>query len=351
MKIHFPLPDTEQRFKIWQALLPDFVRISPDVDLKVLNNRYPFSGGLIKNTIFLATNSAEVDNKGNYIITRQLLEQAADLQTKQMVENDKFCKTYEPATTIDNLPLADKQKTELKNMAEAFKYAQKKGSGLNILFSDVFLETGVHAADAFAAECGLKVKVFKYSDLDASYKDNELKDSVTHEKVKLIDYAFNQTTEEAHLLLIVDYNGAINWSETGNKKDMETNLSVKTGVAAFLNKLREYRGLCCLVMHKCPAEHIPLEFHAHFKPEYPPEEMQIENWERNISSNSTNNNDIIDLVERYPMHIAEIDCILHRATIQSLIEGKQNQPSLEIIKSVIARYRGQNGIPLLFGNK
>ena len=133
---------------------------------------------------------------------------------------------------------------------------------------------------------------------------------------------------------------------------MENNLSVKTGVAAFLNKLREYRGLCCLVMHKCPEANIPLEFHSHFKLEYPPEEMQIEHWGSNLSPNSPNNdNDVVELVERYPMHIAEIDCILHRASIQSLIEGTSNQPSLEIVKSAIERYRGQNGIPLLFGNK
>jgi len=349
MKFHFPLPDAEQRLKIWQVLLPNFVKFAPDVDLNSLNSRYPFSGGLIKNTIFLAANSAEPDDKGNHIITRQLLEQAADSQTKQMIESDKFCKTYEPTKTIDTLPMADKHKAELKNMVEAFKYAQKKGSGLNILFSDVFLETGIHAADAFAAECGLKVKSFKYSDLDTFCKDNELKDNVTHEKIKLVEYAFSQTTEEAHLLLIVDYNGAINWSETGNKKDMESNLSVKTGVAVFLNKLHEYRGLCCLVMYKCPESNIPLEFHAHLKLEYPPEEMQIEHWECNILPNSTSNNDIIELVERYPMHIAEIDCILHRASIQSLIEGNTYKPSLKTVRSVITRYRGQNSVPLLFG--
>jgi len=351
LKIHFPLPDNEQRLKIWRALLPDFVRLAPDVDLKSLNNRYPFSGGLIKNTIFLAANSAETDSKGNHYITRQLLEEAADAQTKQMVENDKFCTIYAPAKTIDTLPLLDKQRSELKNMAQAFQYAKQKGLGLNILFSGVFLETCVHAADALAAECGLKVKTFKYGDLDTLYKDNELKDGVTHEKVKLIDYAFSQTTEEAHLLLIVDYNGAISWNETGKQNDMENNLSVKTGVAAFLNKIRDYRGLCCLVMPKCPTAHIPLEFHAHLKLEYPTEEMQIQHWVRNLSPNSAKDNDVMELVERYPMHIAEIDCILHRASIQSLIEGKTHQPSLETVKSVIARYRGKNSVPLLFGRK
>ena len=96
-------------------------------------------------------------------------------------------------------------------------------------------------------------------------KDNEIIDLVSQEKVKLVDYAFSPTTEEAHLLLIIDYNGAINWSNAGKQDDMDISLSVRTAVTAFLNNLREYRGLCCLVMHKCPQANIPLEFHAHFK--------------------------------------------------------------------------------------
>ena len=349
MKIHFPLPDTEQRLKIWQSLLPDFIKLAPDVDLKSLNNRYPFSGGLIKNTIFLAANSAELDSSNNYIITRQILEQSADLQTIHMMGNNKFCKTYVPLKKIDILPLDDRQRVELKNIAKAFQFSQKKISGLNIMISGANIEAGIHAAEALAAECSMKVKAFKYSDLDTLCKDNELIDMASQEKIKLVDYAFNQTTEEAHLLLIVDYDGIINWNSSGGQNDNDIGLPMRTAVAAFLNNLREYRGVCCLVMHECPKANIPLEFHAHLKLEYPPEEMQIEHWEKNLESNFAD--DIVELVERYPMHIAEIDCIMHRASIKSLIEGTSHQPSLETVKSIIARYRGQNSTPLLFGRK
>jgi SpoVK/Ycf46/Vps4 family AAA+-type ATPase len=351
MKIHFPLPNAEQRLKIWRALLPDFVKLAPDVDLNSLNNRYPFSGGLIKNTIFLAANSAEPDSSGNHVITWQILEQAADLQTKQMTENNKFCKTYRPANKIDSLPLADRQRMELRNIAKAFQYSQKNQSGLNILISGTNIETGIHAAAALAAECGMKVKAFKYCDMDTLTKDNEITDLVSQEKIKLVDYAFSQTTEEAHLLLIVDYNGAINWSNAGKQDDMDISLSVRTAFAAFLNNLREYRGLCCLVMHKCPQANIPLEFHAHFKLEYPPEETQIQHWENHLAPGTIYDKQLVELVEHHPMHIAEIDSIMHRASIQSVIEGKANQPSLKTVNAVIERYRGKNSTPLLFGKK
>lgn len=351
MKIHFPLPDAEQRLKIWQALLPDFIRFAPDVDLETLNNRYPFSGGLIKNTIFLAANVAESDGGRHHVITRQLLEQAADYQTQQMMENNQFCKTYMPQKKIEHLPLAEKQRVELRNMAKAFQYSQKNGSGLNLLISGANIETGIQAAEALAAECGIKVKAFNYGDMDTLAKDNELKDLASHEKIKLVDYAFGQATQEVHLLLIVDRNGMIHWSDTGTQNDMDVSLSVRTAFATLLNHLIGYRGLCCLVMHECPQTSLPVEFHAHCKLEYPPEERQMHHWEKHLAQGTTNDGDIVDLVERHPMHIAEIDSIVHRSSIQSLIEGNPPQPSLSTVKAVIERYRGKDKMPLLFGRR
>jgi AAA+ superfamily predicted ATPase len=351
MKIHFPLPDAEQRMKIWRALLPDFIKFAPDVDLETLNNRYPFSGGLIKNTIFLAANAAESDGGRHHIITRQLLEQAADYQTQQMMESNQFCKTYLPQKKIDGLPLAEKQRVELKNMVKAFQYSQKNGSGLNLLISGANIETGIHAAEALAAECGIKVKAFNYRDMDTLAKDNELTDTASHEKIKLVDYAYGQATQEVHLLLIIDNNGMIKWSDAGQQNDMDVSLSVKSALATLLNHLSSYRGLCCLVMHECPQTNLPVEFHAHFKPEYPPEERQMQYWERYLAQGSVQEGDLVELVERHPMHIAEIDSILHRSSIQSLIEGNPPQPSLETIKKIIERYRGKGSAPVLFGRK
>lgn len=351
MKIQFTLPDAEQRLKIWHALLPDFIRLAPDVDLETLNNRYTFSGGLIKNTIFLAANAAELDSSRHPVITRQLLKQAADYQTQQMMENRKFCTTYLPQQKIEHLPLAEKQRVELKNMVKAFQYSQNNESGLNILISGSSIETGIRSADALAAECGMKVKAFRYADMDTFEKDNEMMDTGSHEKIKLVDYAFSKSTEEAHLLLIVDYNGAIKWSDAGQQNDMDINLSVKTALAELLKNLSNHRGFCCVVIHECPQAKIPLEFHSHFKLEYPPEEMQMQHWERHLAQGYVEDSALVELVERHPMHIAEIDCILHRSSIQSLIEGNSHNPSLETVKAVIERYRGKGSAPVLFGKK
>jgi len=349
MKIHFPLPDSSQRMKIWHALLPGFIILAPDVNLEALNERYPLSGGLIKNTILLAANAAEPDESGSLIITQALLEQSADLQTRRMSQNHKFCRIYRPERRIDRLPLAAGQRLELKNVAKAFQYARENETGLNLLISGTNLETGISAAEALAAECGLNIKTFKFGDMDSFTNDNETIDMVSQEKTRLIDYAFGQTTEEAHLLMIVDYNRRYFRQDTGNQNDMDNRLSVRNAVAELLNKLREYSGLCCLVLHECPQTVIPLEFHAHFKLDYPSEEMQMQKWQKHLVPGTSTDESLVELVERYPMHIAEINSIVHRASIRSVIEGKPHPPSLETVKTVIEHYRGKNKTPVLFG--
>jgi SpoVK/Ycf46/Vps4 family AAA+-type ATPase len=345
MKIYFPLPDADQRLKIWHAHLPEFIRLAPDVDLPSLNSRYPFSGGIIKNVIFLAANAAESDADGNYIITSELLENAADMQAQELMKSSKFSKTYRPLQKIDSLPLGASQHSILKNTAEAISYLWDKNKGMNAFFSGAHTETCIDAVNAVAAQCGFNVKLFKYRDFYPG-QNNEIRDSVSHEKIRLIDYAFRESTEEAHIILIVDYDGNIDCQCTGGD-DSESGKTFKM----LLEKMRENERFCFLVCHEKQVKYVPLEFHSHLKLTYPPEEMQIEHWENTLESISINDRDIVELVERYPMHIAEIDCIMHRASIQSLIEGKTHQTSLETVKAVIERYRGKNNISLLFGMK
>ncbi|HQP25398.1 MAG TPA: ATP-binding protein [Smithellaceae bacterium] len=349
MKIHFPLPDAEQRLKIWRALLPDFIALAPDVDLDTLNNRYPFSGGLIKNTLFLAVNMAEPDKSGHLVITGQMLAQAADLQTRQILQNNKFCRMYVPEKRIDNLPLGMVQRRELKNMANAFQHARTHESGLCLLISGTNVETGVYVAEALSEAAGLKVKAFNFGDMDTFVKDQEITDTVSQEKVSLLDHAFCRTTEEAHLLLIVDQNGVMDWKDTRHQNDMDMKLAARNVVTELLNHLRNYRGICCLVIHECPQTSLPAEFHAHFRLDYPPEEMQIQEWAKHLLPDDSSNDALAELVAHHPMHLAEIESLAYRASIQSLMEGKPAQPSLKTAMTVIERYRGKNKTPVLFG--
>ena len=76
LKVHFRIPEVELRYKMWQALIPDFVKLAPDIDFKSLAERYQFTGGLIKNSIFMAIiSSLTSKNNGNSVVTMEMIEQ------------------------------------------------------------------------------------------------------------------------------------------------------------------------------------------------------------------------------------------------------------------------------------
>jgi len=54
MKVPFEIPNEELREKIWEVLIPNDVSLDTDVNCKALARKYIFTGGLIKNTLFMA---------------------------------------------------------------------------------------------------------------------------------------------------------------------------------------------------------------------------------------------------------------------------------------------------------
>lgn len=58
--------------------------------------------------------------------------------------------------------------------------------------------------------------------------------------------------------------------------------------------------------------------------------------------------ELVGLVEKYPMHIAEIDFIARQSRVRAIMSGR-NMPEIEDITHVIAEYRGNKTLPLLFG--
>lgn len=49
--IYFPMPDAEQRLRLWQTLLGDAERLASDVDLESIAERYELAGGAIVNVL------------------------------------------------------------------------------------------------------------------------------------------------------------------------------------------------------------------------------------------------------------------------------------------------------------
>ncbi|MDR3705686.1 MAG: ATP-binding protein [Paludibacteraceae bacterium] len=49
--IHFPIPDYEQRLKLWQNILPEYLPLESSIDLKKIALKYELTGGAIINVV------------------------------------------------------------------------------------------------------------------------------------------------------------------------------------------------------------------------------------------------------------------------------------------------------------
>lgn len=74
-RIAFPLPEAEERERLWQRMMPDAARVAPDINFKQLAERFEMSGGYIRNAALRAAYLAAAD--GNQIEMRHLVNAAS----------------------------------------------------------------------------------------------------------------------------------------------------------------------------------------------------------------------------------------------------------------------------------
>ena len=163
-----------------------------------------------------------------------------------------------------------------------------------------------------------------------------------------MDFAFAESTGDSSLLMFVDYVGVINW-KSKMKKDEDEDKRVLPHIE-LLRHLRAYQGLFCMVTIEPLKGILPAEFNVHFHMEYPPEETQMQQWEKHLVKNKISDDELVSLVENSPMHVAEIEFIAKQAVIQSTIKASGGL-TIKDIDSVISRYRPKHSTPLLFGRK
>lgn len=345
MKVTFAIPGPELRFRMWQALIPPGVRLAADVDLHRCAERYHFTGGLIKNTIFMAINTAMAgDEEREAVISRELLDQAALLQSSPLADMSGLCRTYEPMVTLGEIPVRLRQKEQLGNIAKAYRHVKEEGLGLAILFSAGDIATGIHAVQALANACGLKVREFDFDRAVSLAEESKAIDPVTQKKVSPMRYAFADHAGDASLILFVDHNGEMERLLSDNP-DTARNIIL----TELTGQLRAHRGLFCLVSRKLGKARLPAVFSLRFDLEYPPEEVQMRRWEDHLGHAAAVDADLVSLVEQHPMHVAEIDFIARQARIHAIIHGRSNRPTTADIVETIERHQGKRYQPVLFG--
>lgn len=347
MKVHFTLPDAALRLQMWKALMPASVRFAADVDLAELAGRYQFTGGLIRNSIFLAITEATRGDDNRPLLTASLLHSAAEKQAATLANESGLCRMYPPTVTIDSLPLRSRQRAELKNLGSVWKSLDSRQLGLSLLVSTSDIAAGAQAVEGLADVCGLKVRSFDYRRVISLVDSDRVIDPVTQRKILPMDYAFSPTACDASLTLFVDHDGYMQ-QKLDDKKDVSLDLLMRDLVA----RLRSYNGLFCMVTKDIKRSHVPQEFNLHIDLEHPPEERQIRRWEEVLGRGNVDDDELVKLVETHPMHITQIDIIARQAEIQATIKGKvTGKPCLADIHEVISRYRHVQATPLLFGKK
>lgn len=351
MKVCFSIPDAGLRYKMWQALMPNFVKLSSDVDFRKLAERYNFTGGLIKNSIFMAlVSSLTSGNKTKSLITMDMIDEACRLQLQQMYDMKNLYQVYTPQCKCGDRRLNIGQEIDLTNVANIYQSLKEKKTGLNILVTSNDIQSGIDVVEALANECHLKIKKINYTDLlKSTNEDNSstIFDPITQTKREPMELAFAESTGNAVLLMFVDYHGDTKWTED---RRSWTGLERKFLYYDLLYNMQTYEGLFCMVT--LPAvQKIPRQFNLHFNLEYPSVEIQMLQWKEYLRESEYGDDELMSLVKNNPMHVSEIDYFAKQALIQAAIEDRSRKVTVKDIHSVIKHYHQNCSKPPLFGRE
>jgi AAA+ superfamily predicted ATPase len=344
MKVPFLLPDTELRLEMWKALIPDSVQLAPGVDLSQFAERYRFSGGLIKNSVFMALTATPKNGGKLQEITYEELEKAANLQTASLSDLNRICFVRKPNTLIDDLPLSRKQRNELNNLAKAWEWLNSQDMGCNLLFNCYDIETGVNAVAGLAAACDMNLRVFDFAQVTAVHEDAKVIDPVSQRKVFPMLAAFSAAASDKTITLFVD-----NAGEVGKIIDTNYEKVSNSMYPEMLAQLRTQKGFFCLVTKELKSGLCPTEFHQLVNLAYPPEELQMRCWDICLGEKNLSDEVLVDIVQQYPMHAEEIKFIARQATVRSIMQNASTKPDMKCILDVVSGYRKKISAPILFG--
>jgi len=344
LKVRFSLPDTEQRKLLWQRLVPPFAEVAPDVDFGKMAERYLFSGGLIKNTVLMAIHDAAGEEDGGKLVLRAgNLERAAQVQTRHLFQTSKFEEVVQPTVGLNQLPVGPSDRRALANLVECVRGRTRQETGACIVLTSPCLATAVKAVEAVAGACSVQVRKFCLEDVLAGKVEDTCIDPVTQERIyDPLELVFRAASGQRSLTLIVD--------ETGMAFETREPAQGKTPSSSrLLKRLGSCNQVCFLVCREFKAAAMPREVDLVVHLAYPPEEAQITRWESVLNGAACDENALIGIVERYPMHLAQIDQCAERARMLSTLKHGDETRAAAYIERTIKQYR--NGAPILFGTK
>ena len=80
-RIRFPAPDEQQRLALWEGMMPVEAQVADNLDLRIIAQKFPLSGGNIMNALVRAATAAQAEGGA---IQQHHLERAAQLEYVEM---------------------------------------------------------------------------------------------------------------------------------------------------------------------------------------------------------------------------------------------------------------------------
>jgi len=345
MKTYFPIPEADVRKNIWIALTPPNITYAEDVDLNEFADRYQFTGGLIRNTIFLAMTAANAADGKPCLLNSAILHFAAEKQTASLADEKKICKIEFPKERLDTLPLESGQRAKLKNLAVVWEKLKKRNTGLALLITASDVISAENAAKAVAAECGLAVRSFDLQQVLSRNPEDRITDPVTQRPVIPLDFAFSPAAGNQSMTLFIDHEKSLEKMLDG-KGDTLSELYMKE----ILAKVRTYTGMFCIVGVDVTPVSLPAEFSLHECLDVPDREEQERHWKTVLHDISADEEaELARLIDTYPLHISEIDFIMRQASTLSTVRRLDENPDMAELFEVTEKLKGKPKRPLLFG--
>jgi SpoVK/Ycf46/Vps4 family AAA+-type ATPase len=351
LKIPFSLPGEQDRKNIWQALLPANMEYGSDVELAELAARYKFTGGLIKNTLLMAAGSAMIEQKATgsrIILSAAELHRAARYQAKSIFDLASIGSLYSPETRLNELPVRRIDRDRLSKIVELIPVLKQEKTGFSGLICSNNIQTGQECAEAVAAEAKLTVRRFSLSNLfkegnSSEFNSQQIMDPFTQKSVSLLDFVFGRHPGQQEMLLLRDDAAVLE-----NLLEGDRDKQPKADWQKFRRLMREFDGILFVVTTPLEENRIPVEFACHISLSHPAEDAQIQAWQNHFPGLS--DDETVQLVEQYPLHIKEINLIARQSLIAARLEGYA-EVELSGITAVVRRLLGVRSTPLLFGAK
>lgn len=236
--IEFEVPNDINRGKIWRELSKDF-RLSEDINLDEIANKFTFSTGQIINSLKDANNQRKL--YGNDKITKKMIYKGCFSQGTSNL--DKNASRINPIYKWNDLIIPEEQKTILESACGHIKYKHivyekwgfnKKlsyGRGLSMLFAGPPGTGKTMAAQVIANELSLELYKIDLSQIVSKY---------IGETEKNLAIIFDEA-KESNSILFLDETDALlgKRSEVKDSHDKYANLET----SFLLQKMEEYEGI------------------------------------------------------------------------------------------------------------